>query len=90
MEALSADWLAICRRIVAAQRRVFEGAPGIEERTVYEGVGEGGDRTLAIDRLCEDAVFAELEGWRRRAPPSSPSPRSAARSASAAAAGRGS
>jgi myo-inositol-1(or 4)-monophosphatase len=61
MEALSADWLAICRRIVAAQRRVFEGAPGIEARTVYEGVGEGGDRTLAIDRLCEDAVFAELE-----------------------------
>ena len=34
---------------------------GIEARTVYEGVGEGGDRTLAIDRRCEDAVFAELE-----------------------------
>ena len=33
----------------------------IEARTVYEGVGEGGDRTLAIDRRCEDAVFAELE-----------------------------
>ncbi len=31
------------------------------ERTVYEGVGEGGDRTLAIDRRCEDVVFAELE-----------------------------
>jgi myo-inositol-1(or 4)-monophosphatase len=61
MEALSADWLGICRRVVAAQRHVFEGAPGIEARTVYEGVGEGGDRTLAIDRLCEDAVFAELE-----------------------------
>jgi myo-inositol-1(or 4)-monophosphatase len=28
---------------------------------VYEGVGEGGDRTLVIDRLCEEAVFAELE-----------------------------
>jgi myo-inositol-1(or 4)-monophosphatase len=62
MEALSADWLGICRRVVAAQRRIFEAAPGIEERTVYEGVGEGGDRALAIDRRCEDAVFAELEG----------------------------
>ncbi len=32
-----------------------------EERTVYEGVGEGGDHTLVIDRRCEDEVFAELE-----------------------------
>ena len=32
-----------------------------EERTVYEGVGEGGDHTLVIDRECEDEVFAELE-----------------------------
>lgn len=61
MEVLSADWLGICRRIVAAQRDVFASAPGIEARTVYEGIGEGGDRTLAIDRLCEDAVFSELE-----------------------------
>ena len=28
---------------------------------MYEGVGEGGDRALAIDRRCEDVVFAELE-----------------------------
>jgi myo-inositol-1(or 4)-monophosphatase len=61
MEVLSADWLGICRRVVAAQRGVFERLPGIEARTVYEGVGEGGDRTLTIDRLCEDAVFAELD-----------------------------
>jgi myo-inositol-1(or 4)-monophosphatase len=61
MEALSADWLGICRRVVAAQRGIFEATPGIEQRTVYEGVGEGGDRALAIDRRCEDAVFAELE-----------------------------
>jgi myo-inositol-1(or 4)-monophosphatase len=61
MDVLSADWLGICRRLVAAQRAIFEGAPGVVDRTVYEGVGEGGDRTLAIDRLCEDAVFAELE-----------------------------
>jgi myo-inositol-1(or 4)-monophosphatase len=61
MDVLSADWPAICRRIVAAQRPIFEQARTSEERTVYEGVGEGGDRTLVIDRRCEDVVFAELE-----------------------------
>ena len=61
MDVFSADWLGICRRIVAAQRQVFAATPGSAERTVYEGVGEGGDHTLAIDRRCEDAVFAELE-----------------------------
>jgi myo-inositol-1(or 4)-monophosphatase len=60
MDVLSVDWLAICRRSVAAQRQIFERTAGIEERTVYEGVGEGGDRSLAIDRRCEDVVFAEL------------------------------
>jgi myo-inositol-1(or 4)-monophosphatase len=61
MELLSADWAGICRRVVAAQRAIFDEVAGVEARTVYEGVGEGGDRTLAIDRHCEDAVFAELE-----------------------------
>jgi myo-inositol-1(or 4)-monophosphatase len=61
MDVFSADWLGICRRIVAAQRTIFADTASSEERTVYEGVGEGGDRTLAIDRRCEDAVFAELE-----------------------------
>ncbi|HKO37715.1 MAG TPA: inositol monophosphatase family protein [Solirubrobacterales bacterium] len=61
MDVLSADWPAICRRIVAAQRPIFEQARTSEERTVYEGIGEGGDRTLVIDRRCEDVVFAELE-----------------------------
>jgi myo-inositol-1(or 4)-monophosphatase len=61
VDVFSADWLGICRRAVAAQRRIFEEVRGREARTVYEGVGEGGDRTLAIDRRCEDAVFAELE-----------------------------
>jgi myo-inositol-1(or 4)-monophosphatase len=60
MDVLSADWPAICRRIVATQRPIFERAKTSEERTVYEGVGEGGDRTLVIDRECEDMVFAEL------------------------------
>jgi myo-inositol-1(or 4)-monophosphatase len=61
MDLLSADWPAICRRIVAAQRPIFERAKTSEERTVYEGIGEGGDRTLVIDRECEDVVFAELD-----------------------------
>jgi myo-inositol-1(or 4)-monophosphatase len=61
MDVFSADWLGICRRAVAAQRAIFTATASIEERTVYEGVGEGGDHTLAIDRRCEDAVFAELD-----------------------------
>ncbi len=61
MDVFSADWLGICRRIVGAQRQIFASTPGSAERTVYEGVGEGGDRTLVIDRRCEDVVFAELE-----------------------------
>jgi myo-inositol-1(or 4)-monophosphatase len=61
MDVFSADWLGICRRTVAVQRRLFDTVRGIDQRTVYEGVGEGGDHTLVIDRQCEDAVFAELE-----------------------------
>jgi myo-inositol-1(or 4)-monophosphatase len=61
VDVFSADWLGICRRAVAAQREIFGEVQGIEARTEYEGVGEGGDRTLVIDRRCEDAVFAELD-----------------------------
>jgi myo-inositol-1(or 4)-monophosphatase len=61
MDVFSADWLGICRRVVAAQRTIFATTASSAERTVYEGVGEGGDHTLAIDRQCEDTVFAELD-----------------------------
>jgi myo-inositol-1(or 4)-monophosphatase len=61
MDVFSADWLGICRRIVAVNREIFAANASSEQRTVYEGVGEGGDHALAIDRRCEDAVFAELE-----------------------------
>ena len=61
MDVFSADWLGICRRAVAAQRQIFAEVRGSEARTVYEGVGEGGDRTLVIDRRCEDTVFAEMD-----------------------------
>jgi len=61
MDVLSADWPAICRRIVATQRPIFEETRTSEERTVYEGIGEGGDRTLVIDLRAENVVFAELD-----------------------------
>ena len=55
------EWIEACRRTVAAHKGLFAGTSGIEARTVYEGVGEGGDHSLAIDRRAEDTVFAELE-----------------------------
>jgi len=59
------EWLEACRRAVEVQRRIFAEHRGIAARTQYEGIGEGGDRTLVIDRLCEDAIFAELERLHR-------------------------
>jgi myo-inositol-1(or 4)-monophosphatase len=55
------DWLAVCRRIVAAQRELLAEYPDIASRSRYEGRGAGGDAALVIDRRCEDVVFAELE-----------------------------
>jgi myo-inositol-1(or 4)-monophosphatase len=60
-DVIGADWLGVCRRIVQAQRELFSEQRSIAARTVYDGVGEGGDRTLAIDRRSEDIVFAELD-----------------------------
>ena len=54
-------WLASCRRIVEDQVPLFEDSKTIAERHHYEGVGEGGDRTLRLDRQCEDVVFEEME-----------------------------
>src|SRR5919197_553240 len=59
--ALEADWISACRRMVAAQGELFDRQRSIAARTVYAGIGEGGDRALAIDRRCEDIVFAELD-----------------------------
>src|SRR3954447_9810553 len=61
MDVFSADWLGICRRIVDVQRAIFAEVRGVEAPTAYEGFGKGGDRTLVIDRRCEDIVFAELD-----------------------------
>jgi myo-inositol-1(or 4)-monophosphatase len=53
-------WLDLCRRAVEAQRAIFAQYSGIDARSHYDGVGEGGDRALVIDRACEDAVFELL------------------------------
>lgn len=54
-------WLEACRRMVGAQAELYARVRGISARTNYAGVGEGGDRTLVIDRDAESIVFAELE-----------------------------
>jgi myo-inositol-1(or 4)-monophosphatase len=46
--------------MVVAQRELYGQTKTIEQRTEYSGVGEGGDRSLVIDRQAEDIVFAEL------------------------------
>jgi myo-inositol-1(or 4)-monophosphatase len=58
---LDLDWQGAMRRAAEAQKRLFHAEPTIAGRTVYEGVGEGGDHSLALDRRSEDIVFAELE-----------------------------
>ena len=72
-DALTADWLRLCRRAAEALRDVLAEAPSTRERAVETGErGEGGDRTLVIDSAAEDAVFALLDelhadGYRFRA-----------------------
>jgi myo-inositol-1(or 4)-monophosphatase len=59
---LAADWLGASRAAASALREVLEARPTTAERARETGTrGEGGDRTLEIDALAEDAVFAELE-----------------------------
>ena len=55
------QWLEAFRRAVEVQKHVFEEHRTIAQRTQFEDIGAGGDRTLVIDRLCEDAVFDQLE-----------------------------
>ena len=59
---LAADWLGASRAAASALREVLDARPTTAERARETGTrGEGGDRTLEIDALAEDAVFAELE-----------------------------
>lgn len=59
--ALDADWTGICRHIVEEQKKLFAEYDTTAKRDNYEGVGEGGDHALVLDRMCEDIVFDELE-----------------------------
>ena len=59
-EALSADWLALCRRAAAAAERIVTPASA-DERARETSRGAGGDMSLAVDRAVEDAVIDELE-----------------------------
>ena len=62
LTALGADWLAACRTAAQGLREVLIEHPTSRERVVETGDrGEGGDRTLVIDQLAEDAVFAQLD-----------------------------
>jgi myo-inositol-1(or 4)-monophosphatase len=63
--ALDADWLGACRRAVAGLERILADAPSTSERAVETGTrGEGGDRTLVIDRAAESVVLSELDAIR--------------------------
>ena len=56
------DWLGACRRAAAEVRSLLVDRPAQADRVEETGVvGEGGDRTLVIDQLAEDAVFAQLQ-----------------------------
>ena len=55
------DWLEICRRATRGVEAELERLPQIADRSVDTGRGEGGDRTLVIDRVAEQAIFDELE-----------------------------
>lgn len=57
---LAIDWTAACRRMVADIKVGFENYPTFAERSVGVGQGAGGDFTLVIDEVAEDAVFAIL------------------------------
>ena len=59
-------WLDAFRRMVSAQRALFARTAGIADRTEYAGTGEGGDRSLVIDRDAEAIVLGELERLHHR------------------------
>jgi myo-inositol-1(or 4)-monophosphatase len=58
---MSPDWLDAARRAAAALRGILAERPTTAERVLETGTrGEGGDRTLEIDALAEEAVFDQL------------------------------
>jgi myo-inositol-1(or 4)-monophosphatase len=62
VSALAPDWLGVARAATEELRRALIAAPTTAERSRETGTrGEGGDRTLEIDALAEEAVFRGLE-----------------------------
>ena len=62
MSAPAPDWLGAARAASGELREALEAAPTTAERARETGTrGEGGDRTLELDALAEDAVFRRLE-----------------------------
>jgi myo-inositol-1(or 4)-monophosphatase len=60
--AREADWLGACRTATADLARILAERPTTRERVEETGTrGEGGDRTLLIDRDAENAIFAGLD-----------------------------
>ena len=60
--ALSADWLGVCRRARRRIEAMLADHPETADRAETTGSrGEGGDMSLVIDSLAEDAIFAEVE-----------------------------
>jgi myo-inositol-1(or 4)-monophosphatase len=60
--ASSPDWLGASRRAAAGISTLLADTPTIAERVRETGTrGEGGDRTLIIDKAAEDIVFTELD-----------------------------
>jgi myo-inositol-1(or 4)-monophosphatase len=62
-EALSADWLGLCRHAAESARSALAGFPSPADRARETWRGEGGDMALAIDRAVEDAVLADLQDF---------------------------
>ena len=61
MSPSSPDWLGAARRSASALRAMLATRTTIAERVIETGTrGEGGDKTLEIDALAEEAVLAEL------------------------------
>lgn len=58
---LSADWLAVCRDVVAGIQTALDELPTTVERAVETGRGAGGDQSLTIDRAAEQVIFERLE-----------------------------
>jgi myo-inositol-1(or 4)-monophosphatase len=58
MRPLAHDWLGLCRSAAHAARDAVSGLTTTAERSVQHGEGEGGDTTLAVDRVAEDAIFS--------------------------------